>query len=194
MKAETTQENAENENEPRSDSAHTEQLIMSVANGDRNALAELYRLTSKNVYSFALSILKNEHQAADALQDCFVRIFTSAGEYAAKGKPLAWILTITRNLCMSQIRAAKRCGTLSDEEWSAVPQGGEFESAIDDRAMLELCMSALSDEEREIVVLHAVSGLKHREIAEILQIPQGTVLSKYNRAIKKLRAKLNDIP
>ena len=56
--------------------------------------------------------------------------------------------------------------------------------------LLETCLKDLSDEERQIVVMHAVSGLKHREIADLLRIPLGTVLSKYRRAIKKLRTRL----
>jgi RNA polymerase sigma-70 factor (ECF subfamily) len=50
-------------------------------------------------------------------------------------------------------------------------------------------LKLLSDEERQIITLHAVSGLKHRQIAELLDIPLSTVLSKYNRAIKKLQNK-----
>ena len=49
-------------------------------------------------------------------------------------------------------------------------------------------MKTLAFEERQIVILHALTGLKHREIADILEVPTGTVLSKYNRAIKKLRS------
>jgi RNA polymerase sigma-70 factor (ECF subfamily) len=51
-------------------------------------------------------------------------------------------------------------------------------------------MRVLSDEERQIVILHAVSGVKHREIAKIMEMPLPTVLSKYNRAMKKLKKKM----
>lgn len=56
--------------------------------------------------------------------------------------------------------------------------------------MLTQCMDRLSDQERHIVVLHAVGGLKHREIAAMLELPLPTVLSKYARALKKLRQHL----
>lgn len=163
------------------------ELIHNIADGDRGALAELYKLTNKDVYAFALSILKNIHDAEDVLQDCFVRIYSSAGSYSDRGKPMAWILTITKNLCLKCIRSSQRRVSLSDEEWS-FSSPDEFESSADDRIMLSACMSSLNDIERQIVVLHAVSGMKHREIAELLKIPLPTVLSKYNRAIKKLRS------
>ena len=59
-----------------------------------------------------------------------------------------------------------------------------------DRMVLEAAMSVLDAEERQIVVLHAMTGFKHREIAEILDLPTGTVLSKYNRALKKMRKEM----
>lgn len=60
----------------------------------------------------------------------------------------------------------------------------------EDRLILRTAMEALSDEERQIVALHALSGFRHREIAEVLELPLATVLSKYHRALKKLRSRL----
>ena len=56
--------------------------------------------------------------------------------------------------------------------------------------MIRQCMDRLSDEERQIVVLHAVAGFRHREIGALLELPLSTVLSKYHRAIKKLKEHL----
>lgn len=60
----------------------------------------------------------------------------------------------------------------------------------EDRAVLEAALNILSDQERQIVVLHAAAGLKHREIAKLLELPLPTVLSKYRRALSKLKTKL----
>ena len=62
--------------------------------------------------------------------------------------------------------------------------------AVLDRMVLETAMNVLDAEERQIVVLHAMTGFRHREIAEILDLPTGTVLSKYNRALKKMRKEM----
>lgn len=168
------------------DSEYLDRLIYNIADGDCNALAVLYEKTSKNVYSFALSILKDTHMAQDVLQDCYLNIYSSAVSYSGRGKPMAWILTITRNLCLKCIRYQTKCIPVSDEEWSFTPQE-ETDFSAEDRIILSQCMNLLNDTERQIVVLHAVSSLKHREIASLLKIPLPTVLSKYNRAIKKLR-------
>ena len=58
------------------------------------------------------------------------------------------------------------------------------------RALIEYCLAALSDSEREILLLHAVSGFKQREIADMLALPLATVLSKYSRSLKKVRTHL----
>ena len=61
-----------------------------------------------------------------------------------------------------------------------------------DKLILQSVLNHLSDDERQIVVLYAISGLKHREIATLLDIPLPTVLSKYRRALKKMRKMMED--
>ena len=101
---------------------------------------------------------------------------------------MAWILTIVRNLCLNRIRAGKVCEELS--EYDDLAGSLNDSDAMLDRMVLETAMSVLDAEERQIVVLHAMTGFKHREIAEILDLPTGTVLSKYNRALKKMRKEM----
>ena len=162
-----------------------EELLCSIQNGDRDALASLYREVSSSVYSFSLSILKNSYDAEDVLQDCFIRVFQSANQYHSTGKPMAWIMTIAKNLCLMRLRQQSKTETLPAEE--NLPIQWSEETTAMDRIVLEQCMSQLSDQQRQIVVLHAVAGLKHREIAQLLDMALPTVLSKYHRAIKKLR-------
>lgn len=66
---------------------------------------------------------------------------------------------------------------------------GSFTPSLDaeDKIVLNKCLNLLTDQEHQIVVLHVVAGLKHREIAKLLAMPLPTVLSKYNRSIKKLK-------
>jgi RNA polymerase sigma-70 factor (ECF subfamily) len=99
---------------------------------------------------------------------------------------MAWIMTIARNLCLMRLRQASRTEELSLEDWKDYLETNEELSTID-RIVLTECMSRLSDQERQIVVLHVVSGFKHREIANMLELNLSTVLSKYNRAIRKLK-------
>jgi len=163
-----------------------DRLLSEVAVGDREALAQLYRRTRTAVYGLAISYLKNAHDAQDVTQDTFVRVWDSAHQYRSKGSPMGWLLTIARNLALMKIRQSQRHVELEQEEWDAIP-AGETGLSPEDRQLLQHALAALGDEERKVVLLHAVTGLKHREIASLLEMPLTTVLSKYHRALKKLR-------
>ena len=75
---------------------------------------------------------------------------------------------------------------IADDDWGLY-LAAKSEVSSDERVLLQTAMKILSDDEQQIVMLHAVAGVKHREIAALLDMPTATVLSKYSRAIKKLR-------
>ena len=166
-----------------------DRLLTAVAKGDMEAFEQLYHATHTSVYAFALSILKNSHDAQDVLHDCYVAIHGAASTYRSSGKPMAWIITITKNLCLKLLREREKTAALSLEDWKDHVDLCTQMTA-DDKVVIEQCMERLSDDERQIVVLHAVAGFKHREISQMMDLALATVLSKYHRAIKKLRAYL----
>lgn len=163
-----------------------ENYIEKIAEGSKAALSLLYEQTHSAVYGFALSILKNRQDAEDVEHDTYIQVWRAVSRYVPEGKPLAWIFTITRNLALMRLRERKRVVAVSPEDWQSM-FADETAADQENRQILELLLETLSDEERQIVVLHAMTGLKHREIAELLQLGLPTVLSKYNRALKKLR-------
>ena len=166
-----------------------DELLSGVAAGNREALAQLYRRTRTAVYGLALSYVKNAHDAQDVTQDTFVRVWDSACQYKPQGSPMGWLLAVARNLALMKLRQGSRQEQLEEEEWDAIPADSPAVTP-EDRQVLQEAMAALSDEERQVVMLHAVTGLKHREIGRLLEMPLATVLSKYHRALKKLRVQL----
>lgn len=167
-----------------------EHCIADLAAGDGSALSYLYDKTRAAVYGFALSIVKNRHDAEDILQDTYLRIHAAAGTYTPNGSPMPWILTITRNLALMKLRQRARTGEMPEEELFALPAP---DIPPDEKLVLEQAMGLLGDEERQVVMLHAVAGFKHREIAQMLDLALPTVLSKYNRALKKLKTRLEGV-
>lgn len=161
-------------------------LILRIAQGDTGALEALYRQTSASVYGYALSILKDAAAAEDVMQDTYVNVIQSAGSYRPSGKAMAWLLTITRNLALMRLRKFENKNVSFDEMFHAEDERDHFELS-ENRLVLSAVLQKLSEDERQIIMLHAISGLKHREVAELLGIPQATVISKYNRALAKLR-------
>lgn len=162
-------------------------LIKRIALGDRDALGELYERTHAAVFGFAMSMSSSPADAEDILHDAYLAVFSSAGSYKAQGKPMAWIMTIVKNLARMRYRTAQRQLDIADDGWERY-LAAKDEVSPDERILLQAALKLLSDTERQIVMLHAVAGVKHREIAAILDMPTATVLSKYSRALKKLAA------
>lgn len=164
-------------------------LFRHIAAGDKEAFQFLYKETYKSVYVFLLSIVQNREDAEDLLQETYIRVRLHADQYEEQGKPLAWIFTIARNLALMRLRDLKRfcCQDVASLQVSVQFSGIED---AEDRMVLISAFQVLAEEERTIVLLHAASGFKHREIAQILDKPLATVLSKYRRAIKKLQHEL----
>ena len=172
---------------PAEDRHELQQLLLHIAGGERDALAELYQHTRTAVYGLALSYLKNAQDAQDLTQDVYVQVWDCAEQYRPTGSPMGWLLTVCRNLCLMRMRREERHAALSEEEWDAIPTQ-ECGLDADERVLLQHALASLGDEERCIVLLHAVTGMKHREIAALLELPLPTVLSKYHRALKKMRS------
>lgn len=164
-----------------------ERLITRMAQGDGGAFRELYLATSNAVFGYALSILKNSADAEDVMHDAYIRVHQGATSYQPMGKPLAWILSIVRNLCFNLIRSSRPAIDVAECEKLAFPD--ETQASLD-RLVLEQALKLLDIQERQIVILHALTGMKHREIAELLEMPLGTVLSKYHRSLERLKNEL----
>lgn len=170
-----------------------ESLFPLIASGDRDAFLRLYEQTRTSVYAFALSMLHSRDDAEDVMQDTYLKIRMSAHLYRPLGKPMAWVITIVRNLCLMRLRHG------SSHEWDLretdINEQMSFDDVknTEDRMVLRTAFQVLSEAELSVVILHAVSGLKHREIGDLLKIPLPTVLSRYSRAIAKLRKELEAV-
>lgn len=139
-------------------SAHLTELLAAIAAGQQDALAQLYHLTRTAVYGLSLSYLKNTHDAQDITQDVFVHVWDHAPQYRPTGSPMGWLLTVCRNLCLMRLRRTERHAVLSEAEWDAIPQQ-ETGLTTEERTLLQHVLSRLGEEERRIVLLHAVTGL-----------------------------------
>lgn len=177
------------DNQKQKHSRLIEDYIFDMSNGNTDALAKVYNMTRISVYGFILSILKNKHDAEDVLQDTYIRLYQSSSTYQAKGKPMAYLFIIAKNLCLMKLRNDKKMVDIEEWDWESIisEQPGV---TVEDKIVLNTARKTLSNEENQIVMLYTTAGLKHREIADLLQLPLATVISKYHRAIKKLKIKL----
>jgi len=156
------------------DSQVLEELFQKTASGDEASFHDLYELIKAPIYGYSLSILKNHDDALDNMQDVFIKVYDSLENYKYQNKPMNWIFTITKNCALMKIRKEKK------------EQKQEIEKE-------QIINSSISEEERQIMIMHLIGNLKHKEIAQILDLKLSTTLSKYHRAIKKLRLQWKEV-
>ncbi len=164
-------------------SRELDRWIREAGQGNRESLRLLYRSAAPAVFAYALSILKNPYDAEDVLQDCFVTVQKGV-EYQQQGKPMAWLMTVTRNQCLKLLRDRSRMVPLPEQEIGAQLSDPE------DRLLARSLLEALEDQERQIVILHAAAGFTCREIGKHLGLKTATVMTKYHRAVQKLKSML----
>ncbi|MDO4267899.1 MAG: RNA polymerase sigma factor [Eubacteriales bacterium] len=173
---------------------NNEELLRRTGLGDREAFHQLYENTDRTIYSYILSLTKNSHDAEEVMQETYMKVWITAASYVPQGKPLAWMFTIARNICYMRFRQQKRMADAGLDELTGAETGEVCLSLenMTDALVLRAALELLKEEDRQIVLLHASAGLKHREIAAALQMPLATVLSRYNRAIRKLKEYLKE--
>lgn len=162
-----------------------EQQILQIAQGNKDAFASFYEETRTALFAFLLSYLDRQ-DAEDALQEAYLAAYRSVGSYRPQGTPMAWLMGIAKNTARRRMREGQRETVLPEESWNrmeAVASGLPSEEQIVLRSLLQ----RLGADEYRLVVLHSVSGMRFREIAEALGLPLSTVLSRYHRAMKKLK-------
>jgi RNA polymerase sigma-70 factor (ECF subfamily) len=168
------------------DKEELEKAMTRLCAGDKAALGEVYAIMRKSVYLLSYSILKDAQAAEDVVQETFLRVADNAGKYRAGEGAGTWICVIARNL-------SYRAYTNSKKTTGIDPAGGvaavKEEAIWTERMELNDAMLILEPHETEIVTLFS-QGYKHREIAEIVQKPVGTVQWLFHESVKKLRKKL----
>lgn len=169
-----------------------ESIILKIAGGDKTALSDLYLKTNNAVYCFALSILRDTEAAQDIMQETYIQVWKSAKTYKPCGKdPVPWVLGIAKFLAYAHIRDQQKHANWSDSIAESVDPRNCFAES-ENKILANALLSKLNDEERQIVTLYITAGLKHREIAKLLDLPLSTVINKYNRSLKKLEKLAGD--
>ncbi len=171
------------------DNIAVDALILRVAAGDMSALEELYNGLADMVYGFAMTIVKNPAVAEDIRQDVFVKIYNGAGSFKSSGFGKSWIMMITRNLSLN---AVSRGVTEPEDALVNMQSGDNTEQSAIINLTLRRALERLSDDERRIVTLHALSGLRLNQIADIMDMPLGTVKWKHSKALKQLKSEFGE--
>lgn len=168
-------------------------LINRSRTGDEEAFAALFHKYKNLVYKTAYLMVGNGDEAEDALQEVFIQVYKSLSTFQpSKGAFTTWLYRITVNYCLNW-RRKRHLPVLSlDEVSSASVRGSSlpFENQLAEEKAIQQALSQLSDKLRTVVILRYYWELSYAEIAQILDIPIGTLKSRLDLALKTLRKEL----
>jgi RNA polymerase sigma-70 factor (ECF subfamily) len=153
-----------------------------------------------SAYNLARWLLRHDHDAEDAVQDAYLRAHEAFATFRG-GDGRAWLLTIVRNVCWSRLRHARSGaadpGVEFDEELHGATDPGaearEVEWRETRREWLQRALEKLPAPAREILVLREIEGLAYREIASVVGLPIGTVMSRLSRARTRLQGEIAEL-
>lgn len=167
-------------------------LVMALRDGDRAAFRELVERHKKTAFRMALGLVGNRDDAYDISQEAFLRVYKSAHTYDESQPFLPWFYKIIANLCRTWLKRRSRRDHRKvelDEVSYLLVSPDNPEAAVIQKetvARLRTALLQLSFNDREIITLQHFRGMSYDEIAELLQIPRGTVMSRLYYARKRL--------
>jgi RNA polymerase sigma-70 factor (ECF subfamily) len=171
------------------------ELIGRVAGGDGRALDELMRRHEDLVFAVCLRIMTNRESALDAAQETFLTVFRKASLYKAEAAFTTWLYRVATNTCYDLLRKAKRrhAEPLPEHHDPADRSAGDAFESVELRPSVEAALQRLPEDFRAAVVLSDIHGLGMAEIAEVLEVPVGTVKSRLFRGRRILAEALGNL-
>jgi len=168
------------------------QIILRAQSGDREAFAILFERYKNLVYKTAYLMLGERTEAEDALQEIFVQVYKSlSGFDPGKAAFTTWLYRVTFNYCLNH-RRKKHPFTLPLEDISPTPKSEFPGTQLAEEEALQQALERLTDKQRAVVILRYFWDLPYAEIAQILDVPLGTVKSRIDLALKTLRKVLEE--
>ena len=160
-------------------------LVKKLQDGNIAVFDTIYFETKSVVYYTILSIVKDKSLAEDIMQDTYLKMLAKIHSFKPRYGFKSWLVTIARNMAINEYNRRKR-------ELSFDPSVDEYifgsvESSSEKELMVKEMLDTLDEVEREVIILHVIGDLKHREIADILKKPLGTITWIYNKAINKIQ-------
>jgi RNA polymerase sigma-70 factor (ECF subfamily) len=169
-------------------SPQTDLLVHQIKDGNENALATLYDLYGDALYGLILKIVRDEDQAQDVLQDCFVTIWKKVASYnPEKGSFFTWMLNICRNRAIDTLRKDNRAQAHQEEMMETGFISTATEALNVDAIGLKELIGTLSPEERLVIDYLYFRGYTQQEASEELEIPLGTIKTRVRGALAQLR-------
>lgn len=173
------------------DKQEAAEVVEACQNGDPVAQRRLYEVSHQNVYRLMVRMIGIQ-DAADITQQVFLQAFRKIGQFSGRSQFGTWIYRVAVNEALQHLRKLKRSKVqmLEQEPMDRSPNSHE---SFDDKDLLEQALGHLDPDLKSAFLLREVEGLSYSEIAHALQIPEGTVGSRLNRARRELKQQLIEL-
>jgi RNA polymerase sigma-70 factor, ECF subfamily len=170
-----------------------EELVRQVAQGDEQALSELYDRYSRLVYASGVRLLGDAHLAEDLVQEVFIKVWQTAASFdPSRARFATWLYRVTCNRAVDLDRRRRaRPKSAGDARLQTISGGAEPEASVDGWDVAH-ALSRIPEEHRKVLTLAYFEGLSQREISRRTGIPLGTIKSRTTTALKGLHRSLID--
>lgn len=165
-------------------------LLKRAKGGDESAFKEIYERYKSRILNFFFRMCLNEHLAEELLQELFVRIWINLPKFNPKFKFYTYLYRSAHNLWVNEFRRKKEILMAEFDISSSHEQPLDKIIKTEEFERLQKALSSLPEGERAALILSEYNGLSYDEIAEVLEVPLGTVKSRIFRALERLRDKL----
>jgi len=167
-----------------------EKLIKKAKQGDKTAFIQCIEPYEADLYRMAFVYMKNEHDAIDVVQETILKAYEKMNTLKEPAYFKTWLLKIVINTCLSKLKRAEKVIHM-DEKHLASLQIMTSDSSL--KLTLQNLIEELTNEEKNVILLHFYQGYTFKETSELLEIPLGTAKSVCYRAIKKLRIQIQEV-
>lgn len=170
-------------------------VILEAQRGDRAAFGRLVKNYQQMAYATAYGFVRNREDALELAQEAFVKAYRAMDRFDTAMPFYPWLHRIVKNTCLNHLKKRRRRGETSLDglreaglQFAAAKGGPDHHAGLGEiRAAVGEALDALQDDHREIIVLRHIHGLSYAEIAECLEIPKGTVMSRLHAARRNMR-------
>ena len=167
-----------------------EETIRAAFSGDSAAFERIVARYQLPVYHLCVRYVGEGADAEDMAQETFIKAFLNRTKFDAGRPLLPWLLTIARRLCIDRLRKVKRANVTSSETDVLMSEEKGAEELVADKesvSIISAALETLSEGQRETVMLYHVDGLQYKDIATVLDVPMGTVMTWLHRGRSKLQ-------
>jgi RNA polymerase sigma-70 factor (ECF subfamily) len=179
------------------------ELVKRVQAGDREAFRRLFDRYNRRAFAVALGVVKNQHDALDVVQEAFIKVHKHVGSFQGTSSFYTWLYRIVMNLAIDHTRRRRKVTDFDEtlDKQDSLADGAILPRVVNENPSkmiarqelsehIQAALADLPDYHRAVILLREVEGLSYEEMAKVLRVPKGTIMSRLFHARRKMQDRL----